>query len=54
MVGKEKGFYETVSLNFMFAGHTKFSPDRSFASRKKKRLSFFSKLTPWAVHPCKS
>ena len=29
------GYYESVELNFMIAGHTKFSPDRGFAMIKK-------------------
>jgi hypothetical protein len=28
-------FYETIELNFMIAGHTKFSPDRNFGMIKK-------------------
>ncbi|CAG8771849.1 12952_t:CDS:1, partial [Ambispora leptoticha] len=30
------GYYESVELNFMIAGHTKFSPDRNFGMIKKK------------------
>ena len=30
------GYYESVELNFMIVGHTKFSPDRGFAMIKKK------------------
>ena len=29
------GYYETVELNFMIAGHTKFSPDRNYGMTKK-------------------
>jgi len=30
------GYYESVELNFMIAGHTKFSPDRNFGMIKKR------------------
>jgi hypothetical protein len=30
------GYYETIELNFMIPGHTKFSPDRNFGMIKKK------------------
>lgn len=39
------GYYESIELNFMIAGHTKFSPDRNFGMIKKKyrRSTIFNK-----------